>query len=95
MRKYDENGQLIAEGYFIDEDKFIPRGRYKETELDGRKKDADILLQSIDVNYYTLKTREGLTVNGRGVKVYGNGVIAVTERVYERLKSTYKVECDF
>lgn len=26
MRKYDENGQLIAEGYFIDEDKFIPRG---------------------------------------------------------------------
>lgn len=37
MRKYDENG-IIAEGYFIDEDKFIPRGRYKETELDGRKK---------------------------------------------------------
>lgn len=95
MERYNEQGELIVKSYFVNEENFIPRGEYKKTELDQRKRDADILLQSIDGNYYTLKVREGITVNGRGVKRYSNGVIAVTERVYERLKSTYKVECDF
>jgi len=35
-----------AIGYFIDEDKFIPKGECKPTDLNKRKQAADILLRA-------------------------------------------------
>lgn len=91
MKILNEQGQVLAVGYFVKKD-FI-KGKYKETELDIRKKNADMLLQSID-DKYTLWLNKPIEVKGRGIKRYGRTIV-VTERVYERLKEAYKIECDF
>lgn len=95
MKKYYENGKLVAEGYLIPNPNFIKRGEYKETSLDQQKKQADILVTSIDGNYYTLHLNKPVEVKGRGMKRYSNGDITVTESVYNKLKEKYNVMCDF
>lgn len=93
MERRNEQGQVIVKGYFVNKP-FIKKGEYKETELDTRKKNADMLLQAID-DKYTLWLNKPVEVKGRGVKRYGERIIVVTEKVYEKLKATYKIECDF
>ena len=44
IRRYPE-GEI--ETYFVDEDKFIPRGEYRETDLDRRKRDVDFLIKEV------------------------------------------------
>ncbi len=89
------NAYKPAIGYLVPNPNFISKGEYKPTELDKQKKRADMLLQSIDGNYYTLKLNRPIEVKGRGVKNYSNNVIAVTERLYNQLRQRYNVVCDF
>lgn len=97
MKVYDINGNVVVNAYFVnDPDKpFIPKGEYKETELDHQKKQADILLTSIDGNYYTLCLQKPLEIKGRGVRRYSDSVVAVTESVYNKLEAKYNIMCDF
>ena len=48
MKVCDINGNVVAEGYLVPNPNFIPKGEYKETELDYQKKRADMLITSID-----------------------------------------------
>lgn len=95
MKKYDSNGNLIAVGYLVHNPNFIPKGEYKETELDRQKKQADILLTSVDGNYYTLRLQTPIEVKGRGVRRYNDNVVVVTESVYNKLQERYNVMCNF
>lgn len=72
-----------------------PRGDYRETNLDARKKQADILIQAIDDKYSIYCQNKNIVLSGRGITSYGNGNYAVTESVLNKLKEQYKVECDF
>ncbi len=89
----NEYGTAI--GYFVPNPNFIKRGEYKRTALDDEKDKADMLLQAIDGNYYTLKLNRPIEVKGRGVERYSEKLIAVTERVYKQLCKQYNVMCDF
>ncbi|MCM1216533.1 MAG: hypothetical protein NC209_03975 [Alistipes sp.] len=93
MKTTNEYGTAI--GYMVSKPNFIPKGEYKPAELDEQKKRADMLLQSIDGSYYTLKLNRPIEIKGRGVKKYGNNIIAVTERIYNQLQQQYRVMCDF
>lgn len=95
MEIYNSNDELVAVGYHVPNPNYIPRGEYKETELDRQKKQADILLTSIDGNYYTLRLQKPIELKGRGVERYSETVVAVTESVYTKLKAKYNVMCDF
>ena len=83
---------MKAVGYFTKSE--IIKGQYEATELDAAKKKADMLLTSID-DKYSITVLNGVELKGRGVKKYSNGTYAVTERVYEQLKSQYNIVCDF
>ena len=93
MKKYNSNGELVAEGYFTKSD-YI-KGEYEETELDRQKKQADILLTSIDGNWYSLFLQKTIEIKGRGVKRYDDKVVSVTESVYNKLQAKYNIMCDF
>lgn len=73
----------------------IKKGEYKPTELDSSKKSADILLQSIDGNIYTLWLNRPIEVKGRGLKKRSGNLIEVTENTYCKLIEKYNVICDF
>lgn len=89
-------GNMGVVAYFTHEEDFIPRGEYKATDLDRQKQQADILLQAIDGNWYSLYLNKPIDINpGRSVKVYGEKNIAVTKSVYNRLSQQYKVMSDF
>lgn len=83
---------MEAVGFFTKSE--IIRGQYKATELDNKKKQADMLLTCID-DKYSITVLNGVELKGRGVKKYSNGTYAVTEKVYEQLKSRYNIVCDF
>lgn len=86
---------IQVKAYFKDEDKFIACGQYRETELDKQKREADILLTSIDGGYYTLFLKKHIEIKGRGVKRHSENVVFVTERIYEELQKRYNIMCDF
>ena len=94
FKKYDERGNVVAVGYWVKSD-YVKKGEYKPTELDTQKKGADILLESIYGNYYTLRLQKPIEVKGRGVRRYSGNVIAVTESVYNKLKDKYNIMCNF
>ena len=88
---------MQAIGYFVNEDMFIPRGQYKETELDQRKKEVDFLLQAID-SRYTISFNKPIELKeSRSIKRANNDgyVYFVTERAFELLKQKYTYKCDF
>lgn len=73
-----------------------PKGEYKETTLDAQKKQADALLTSIDGDYYSLALNRPIDIKpGRGIKIYSDINIAVTESVYKKLASKYNIMTDF
>ena len=74
----------------------IQKGEYKETLVDVQKKNADILVTSIDGDYYTLFLNKNIEISiKRGVKKYSEKLIAVTENVYNKLRGMYNIAMDF
>lgn len=86
---------MVVTAYFVDEEKFIPKGEYKETRLDQQKKKADILLKSIEGNWYTIYSNIEIELKNKRIRRYDNGCIAVPESIYNKLKAKYNVMCDF
>lgn len=105
MKKYNENGELIAEGYLVPNPNFIPKGKYKETELDCQKKQADMLITSIDGSFYEISLPKSATLRqkinkdiqgyGRNIRRYNEDIIHVTEKVLKILQTKYTIMCDF
>ena len=91
------NDTLLFKG-FANDDTFIRRGVYQETTLDKAKKNADMLLQAIDGNWYTLWLNKPIRVKtSRRIKtaVGNDKIIYVTESVYKKLSQQYNIMCDF
>jgi len=105
MKVYNSNSVLIAEGYLVPNPNFIPKGEYKETELDYQKKKADMLITSIDGSFYEISLPKNATLRrkiskdikgyGRNVKRYNEDIIHVTEKVLKILQTKYTIMCDF
>lgn len=79
---------------FTNNETFIKRGEYKETELDKAKKEADLLLQSIGRRYYLYMNKPLDIKPSRSIEVREN-MICATEKAYEKLKQQYHIVCDF
>ena len=95
IRRYPE-GEV--EAYFVDEDKFIPRGEYRETDLDRRKRDVDFLIKEVygSRNVIEFNLPVYLKENRSVKRLNNNGyVYDVTDSVLERLKREYSYETDF
>lgn len=73
----------------------VERGEYKETELDREKKAADILVESIEGNWYTIRLNREIEIKSKRIRKYDNGCIAVPESMYYKLKDKYNVMCNF
>lgn len=71
------------------------RGEYKETALDRQKKAADILVEAIEGNWYTIRLNRQIELKSKRIKRYDNGCIAVPESVYTKLQGKYNVMCNF
>ena len=105
MKVYDINGNVVAEGYLVPNPNFIPKGEYKETELDCQKKQADMLITSIDGSFYEISLPKSTTLRqeinkdiqgyGRNVRRYNENIIHVTEKVLKILQTKYTIMCDF
>lgn len=89
-----DNGTQIN-SYMLPNPYPIERGEYQETELDRQKKQADILLESIDGNWYTIRLNKGIKLKSKRIRNYDNGCIAVPESVYTKLQGKYNVMCNF
>ena len=95
IRRYPE-GEV--EAYFVDEDKFIPRGEYRETDLDRRKRDVDFLIKEVYGSRNVIEfNRPVYLKENRSVKRLNNNgyVYDVTDSVLDRLKREYSYETDF
>lgn len=87
--KYGVSSYMVPNPYPIE------RGEYKETVLDRKKKAADILVESIDGNWYTIRLNRQIELKNKRIRKYDNGCIAVPESVYNKLKDKYNVMCNF
>ena len=61
------------------------------TTLEQRKENADILIQYANGGSFTVKSRVEL----KGCKRYENGNYEVSSSRLAKLRTQYKVECDF
>ena len=88
---------MKAVGYFKDEDKFLKRGEYQETELDKRKREVDFLITSIANRYEVTFNHKVELKESRSIKKseYSDNIYYVTESALEKLKKQYSYECDF
>lgn len=81
---------------FTNNETFIERGEYKETELDKAKKEADMLLQAIGRRYCLYMNRPLGIKPSRSIEVREEtNMIYATERAYNKLKEQYNIMCDF
>ena len=87
--KYGVSSYMVPNPYPIE------RGECKETALDRKKKAADILVESIDGNWYTIRLNRQIELKNKRIRKYDNGCIAVPESVYNKLKDKYNVMCNF
>lgn len=94
MKKYDMNGNLIVESYFV-ENPFFEKGEYKETELDEYKRNVDFLITSCCNRYEIVFNKPTELNETRSIKRIGNNAYLVTERALEQLKRQYTCACDF
>lgn len=88
---------MKAVGYFKDEDKFIKRGEYQETELDKRKREVDFLITSMG-NRREIRFNHPVNLKeNRSIKKseWDDRVYFVTDNAFEKLKKQYTYECDF
>lgn len=81
---------------FTNNETFIERGEYKETELDKAKKEADMLLQVIGRRFCLYMNRPLGIKPSRSIEVREDiNMIYATERAYNKLKQQYNIMCDF
>ena len=88
---------MKAVGYFKDEDKFLKRGEYQETELDKRKREVDFLILGVG-NRWEIRFNHLVNLKeNRSIKKseYADNVYHVTSNALEKLKKQYTYECDF
>ena len=88
---------MKAVGYFKDENKFIPRGEYQETELDKYKREVDFLITSVGRRWeirfnhaVDLKENRSIKKSESNDRVY-----FVTENALRKLEKQYTSACDF
>lgn len=87
--KYGVSSYIVPSPYPVE------RGEYKDTALDRQKKAADILVESIDGNWYTIRLNREIEIKSKRIRKYDNGCIAVPESMYYKLKDKYNVMCNF
>lgn len=88
---------MKAVGYFKDEDKFLKRGEYQETELDKRKREVDFLILGVG-NRWEIRFNHPVSLKkNRSIKKgeCSDNVYFVTSNALEKLKKQYSYECDF
>lgn len=100
MKVYDVNGNVVVEAYFVnDPDKpFIPKGEYRETELDKYKRCVDFLITNCGDRYEIVFNKPVVLKETRSVKRIGSNeryAYLVTEKALEGLKNQYTHACDF
>lgn len=95
MKIYDSNGLLVAESYFVPSPNFIPKGEYKETELDRYKRSVDFLITSCGNRYEIIFNKPIILKETRSIKRIGGNGYLVTEKSLESLKKRYTHACDF
>lgn len=71
-------------------------GTYQPTLVDAKKQAADILIKYANGGSFTIAVRNGVNIEGRGVKfVYGQGTFEVTQAKLDSLMKAYNVQADF
>lgn len=95
MKKYNENEELVAEGYLVPNPNFIPKGEYKETELDEYKRSVDFLITSCGNKYEVIFNKPVILKETRSIKRISATGYLVTEKALEGLKKQYTCACDF
>lgn len=88
---------MKAVGYFKDEDKFLKRGEYQETELDKRKREVYFLILGVGNRWEIRFNHQVNLKENRSIKKseYVDNVYHVTSNAFEKLKKQYSYECDF
>lgn len=83
--------------YWVDADKFIPKGEYKETELDKQKQKVGFLITYIGKRYEIRFNHEVQLAESRGIHKCQHlpNVYYVTEKALEELKNKYSWTTDF
>lgn len=95
MKVYNSESKLIAEGYFVPNPNFIPKGEYKETELDVQKRKVDFLIVGVG-NRYEIRFNKPIKLKeSRSIKRMTCGNYLVTEKALESLKMKYSHLTDF
>lgn len=95
MKVYNSNSVLIAEGYLVPNPNFIPKGEYKETELDEYKRSVDFLITSCGNKYEVIFNKPVILKETRSIKRISATGYLVTEKALEGLKKQYTCACDF
>ena len=95
MKKYNSDGELVAVGYLVPNLNFIPKGEYKETELDRYKRSVDFLLISVGNRHEIRFNKPIILKETRSIKHMGGNGYLVTEKALENLKKQYTHACDF
>lgn len=95
VEKWSKDNGMQINSYMLPNPYPIERGEYQETELDRQKKQADILLESIDGNWYTIRLNKEIDIKSKRIRNYDNGTIAIPESLFHKLESKYNVMCDF
>lgn len=95
VEKWEKDNGTQINSYMLPNPCPIERGEYQETELDRQKKQADILLESIDGNWYTIRLNKKIDIKSKRIRNYDNGTIAIPESLFHKLESKYNVMCNF
>lgn len=98
MKVYNSNGILVAEGYFVFNPNFVPKGEYKETELDRYKRSVDFRITSCGNRYEIIFNKPVVLKETRSIKRISSKnsyAYLVTEKALESLKKQYTHACDF
>lgn len=88
---------MNAIGYFVDEEKFIPKGEYQPTSVDEYKATVDFLLlacgnrTTISFNH-PVELKENRSIRRANC---GGYVYFVTDKALAQLKQQYTWACDF
>lgn len=90
-----ETAQVIT--YWVDEDKFIPKGEYKETEIDQYKRKVDFLITYVGKRYEIRFAHEVQLTESRSIRRDKSqpNVYLVTEKALKELEKIYSCTTDF
>lgn len=91
-----ETAQVIT--YWVDEDRFIPKGEYKETEIDQYQRKVDFLITCVCGNRYEIRfNHEVQLTESRSIRRDKSqpNVYLVTEKALKELEKIYSCTTDF